>query len=383
MPKTEKIIKTKMQSLNSYDCPELQVKLKLATYAPKLIDLFGYDVSGTRKKLIKEVVSFFEIASNNDEKIKQYLPSLKKSLGQSRFQQDLELGIFLNFLIDRGYAVNHGIHKSLQKLVDGSTTHYTHKKFLLEAVTQCIQDEETLFNKMLQKLENLEEGNKKITLLLNSWLRNKHKKLETIDNPEQRGIYEHKLCAVLENAHDLLDKTHKHHYSQLPKKFPNTLHLSTLELGELLEDICTRIAQLHSHNNFLSFYEERSKVIEQLSGSLQKLHQNYVHHSTEQINAERILNIIKKYKKRADIENISNSLLQLFEDASLFDVFKEHLTKLVNRKAQILVWKKNFQNILNTKNGWDFFKKVIALSHLKKEQELQYLHILEEMKVSK
>jgi len=343
------------------DLPEIQVGLKLKTYKPKFFDLFGYDLSGQRKRLITEIIKYFEFSANNDKDVKQYIPALKHSLVKSRVKQDIELGIFLNLLIEKGYKFEN-IHKSLHKLIAAGKPHFIDKKNNFELTEFLCAEEEKLLNHLLPILSDYKNVNQKLKSTINRWLKNKRSKLSKISSHTNKPFLESKYCEIYARILNLVYKGKHFKEKSLPSSIAINFNLSPLQLGELLEDICTRIAQLKSSNNFNDFYEARSRAVQTLTNKLKSIHEMFIHHNTEQINAQRILNLLASYKRNIDLDLISASLLQLLHDEIIYINFKKELDKLITYHNDFCSWKQPFPMLIKTSDFNNFITHMINLA---------------------
>ncbi len=328
------------------------------SYRPGIFDFFGYDISGRRKQLIMDIIK----ACNGmrDKEIAPYLGNLKKNLDKTRIDQDISLGIFLNAIQDRDLDLNK-IDKSLKSLLIAGERPYHDLKLNLELG----KEEQKLLNNIFEKMKDSSSVKLAIEEVINNWLMSNHENLERLQH-NSKASYKQQVYKMFVNMVGIIDNKGRQGYKGLPKVFSLNKELTWQLQGKLIENICSRVAQNNTEHDPENFIKERSKIIELLPENLKKIHTEYAKQSIIQINSLRVMQV---FQKNMTLEKLSSSLIEIFQDDSLYDTFKKHIDKVTTKEGDKLKWRMPFTNeLLASADFQEFIKEALNSADLEKKQ---------------
>ncbi|KIE04816.1 hypothetical protein NF27_FP00070 [Candidatus Jidaibacter acanthamoeba] len=354
-----------MQSIESNKYNSLTTKIN--TYKPGALDFFGYDISGKRKKLIKDLIE--SLKEIREEDLTHYLESLKKSLHQRRIDQDISLGVFLNVLKEKDYDFNE-VDKSIKSLLKAGERPYHDVKLNFE----LSREEQQIIKNILEKMKSSSSVKIAIEEVINDWLKRNMFNLNKLQ-PQNKLGYEQKVLRILKDISQVINPEAKQDYTTIPEKFSLNREVTPDVEGELIEVICLYVANNATLNQPEDFTKERAKLIESLPTNLKKLHTEYSRQSILQVNSLRLLKVFQKTKT---IEKLSSSLLEIFQDESLYSTFKKHIAEITTIEHGKLKWKNELtKELLESNEFQNLIQASIAGAHLEAKEYPKLLKKIE------
>lgn len=324
---------------------------RIIAYKPGCLDLFGYDISGKRKRLIKDLL--VALKENQEEEIIPYLHDLESSLYKRKIDQDISLSVLLNVLKNKKYNLKH-VDNSLKRLLIAGERPYHDLQVKLE----LNKEEQQLMQKVLERVKEISSLKAAVEIIMNEWLMKSLKNLSKLQ-PKNKSSYKKKVYKIISDVYNILKIKPATDLEKIKKFRIN----EDINEGELAEYICSHIAKNLAINHPENYIKIRKEIIDSLPIDLKRKHSEYSKQCVLQVNSLRLLKIFENSKT---LENLSSSLLEIFNDDSFYSAFKQHINKLISKDKGRLKWKTGFsKEIISAKDFQDLIKEALENANLR------------------
>jgi hypothetical protein len=339
--------------------PKQQAIASIEAYKPGLA-FFGYDFTDERKGLINALIEAYKDIKHDNAQI--YLENLKLSLTKKFFEQDAEIGVFLNFLKENGEELPN-MHPSIFNLIKPGRDHFKDREQSIAAYYKVLEHQESLYVEVLKNIGKKHTYERDLASVIDNWLESAHMKIENEPDEIKKLKLEQEYIKAFIEAQNFLPIKNNKSLQKLPHKVTMDRKNGIHDKGEMVEAICVKLAQDAAKDSPNQFMSKRETYVEALPDEVKVIHKEYVDASIKQICSMQFLNIFKQNTLQ---EDISNAILGIFQEHKVYKMFEPYLEPLMQKNnGQTLEWKKEFTNeLIRSQPFQDLIDEVLKSSGL-------------------